>query len=99
MQLFRMGFDPFRRAEQAGLLAVPYGVDNRAFRPPLRFCELTDGPGFFEHWDEAADRIARAVHPCVVMIAADDPFIGAFVSAKPRNDIVRRHDIEIELQF
>ena len=53
LQLLRMGRDPFGRAEQAWLLAVPAGVDQRATRSPAALDQCADGLGFGHHGDVA----------------------------------------------
>ena len=74
LQIVAVRLDPFGRAEQRGLFAVPGGVDDRALRRPSLLAQFAERARFFEHRRHAADRIVRAVHPRVVMIAADHPF-------------------------
>ena len=68
--------DPLGRAEQPRLFAVPRRVDDRALRPPALLQQLAERARLLELRRHAADRIAGAVHPRVVMVAADDPFVG-----------------------
>src|SRR5579875_1122835 len=77
--LFELGgvrFGPLRRAEQAGFFAVPSAIDDRALRPPALFQELAVGARLLELGVEAADRILGAVHPAVMVIAANHPLAG-----------------------
>ena len=69
-ELGQMLFDPFRRSQEALFFGVPGGEDERAARTPSALGQFTDGPRFFHQRDHAADRIARAVNPGIVMIAA-----------------------------
>ena len=54
----------------------PSRIDERAPRTPAGLRKLADRAGLFHHRDHAADRIVRAVHPRVVVVAADDPLVG-----------------------
>ena len=75
-QLVVVLLDPLGRSEQRRLLAVPAGVDDGPLRPPALPDQLPERPRLLEHRGAiAADRIRRAVHPRVVMVAAHDPLI------------------------
>ena len=75
LQIAGVLFDPFGRAEQPCFFAVPDAIDDRALRLPTLLQQFTESAGFFEQGAGAGDRIVRAVHPGVVMIAAHDPFV------------------------
>ena len=55
--------------------------------------------GLFEHGCLAAEGIAGSVHPGIVVIAPDHPFIGFFTSRYSRNDIVNGLDVPVEFEF
>ena len=77
LQLVGVRLGPFGGAQQPRLFAVPHAVDDGALRLPALLqqrrrsarASSISGAG-------AGDRILRAVHPGVVMIAADDPLVG-----------------------
>src|SRR5438067_10106830 len=92
-------FRPFGRAKESFLFAVPCGVDDGAPRTPAASGQLADGARFFEHGHLTADRIRRAVHPGVVMIAAHDPLIGAIAARQAGDDVACRHELPIECEL
>ena len=57
-QLPEVRLDPFRRAEQALLFAVPCRVDEGAPRPEAASRQLAHGPRLLEQRDQAAHRVA-----------------------------------------
>ena len=63
------------------------------------FRQLCDCFRFFQHRYLAADRIGRSVDPCVVVIAANDPFVRPLAAAQPGDDVARRHHVPVELQL
>ena len=94
--VIRVRLDPFGRPEEAWLLAVPCGVDERAARTPAALRQLGDRARLFEHCHLAADRVRRAVDPRVVMVAAHDPLIGAVGACHLRDDVVDRLHVPVE---
>ncbi len=71
-----MFFRKFRRANQARFFGVPRAKNNGAIGLPPRFHEFAHGTSLFHQGDQAGNRIFRAVHPGVMMVAANDPLIG-----------------------
>ena len=76
LQFARVRFDPFGRAQEDGLLAVPARVDDRALGLPALLDQSADRFGLGKHCDLTRHRIAGAEHPAVVVIAAHDPLVG-----------------------
>src|SRR5204863_7131492 len=72
-QLVGVLLRPLRRSEETFFLAVPGEVDDRPLRLPAAPGQLADRARLGQLRDEAADRILRAIHPGVGMIAAHDP--------------------------
>src|SRR5437667_6258775 len=68
-------------------------------RTPTGFRELADRFRFLEHGYLTAQRIARAVDPGIVMIAAHDPLIGAIASRQTRDDVARRNHLPIKFEL
>src|SRR5204863_8573504 len=87
-QLVGVRLDPFSRAEQGGLFAVPGGVDDRAARLPPLLQQRAVGTGLLEQRHLTGDRVLRAVHPRVVMVAADDPLVRAGRARDARDYVV-----------
>src|SRR4030095_11168402 len=94
-----MLLDPFGRAEQALLFAVPCRIDDRPLRTPAALRKLCDGACFFHHRYLAARRIFCAVDPRITMIAADYPLIGSFASGHLRDDVVNRYCVPVEFEL
>ena len=70
--------DPFGRSQQPGLLAVPRAVDDGALRASSpASIKLAQHARLPSMGDQAGDRIIGAVHPCVVMVAAQSPIARA----------------------
>ncbi len=90
---------PFGRAEKAGLFAIPRAINNGAFRFPAGLDELTESPRFFHEGNLARNRILSAVHPPIVMIAADHPFIGKSCALNFSNHIVDGLDVPVRFHF
>ena len=67
---------PFGGSEQPRLLAVPGGVDDRPLRPPALLQQLAERARLFELGAMPLTGSLRAVHPGVVMVAANDPLVG-----------------------
>src|SRR3954451_9541829 len=99
LQVGNVRLDPFRRAEETLLLAVPGGVDDRAARTPAGFRELSDGARFLQLRKHAADRIARAVYPRVVVIPVHHPLVGAIGAGEFRDDTAPWHELPVELEL
>ena len=98
-KLVRVRLDPFRRAEEPLLLAVPGAEDDRALRPPSLLKERADGAGLLEHRDEAADRVLGAVDPRVVVVAADHPLVGPHGAGNVRDDVAHGHHVPVEREL
>ena len=90
LELRGVGLDPFGGAEQHRLLAVPAGIDQRALRPPAGFRQRADGLRLGHHGDVPAQRIGRAEHPAVMVVAAHDPLVGIGAALHHRDDVVDR---------
>src|SRR5438105_6421605 len=98
-QLFPMLLGPFGRSQETLFFAVPGAIDDRATRTPSALRQLAQRLRFFEHGHLAAERIACAVHPCIVMISTNDPLISAIASRQSRDDAARRNDLPIEFEI
>src|SRR5438477_11083574 len=66
---------PFGRAQEPRLFAVPRAVNNSALRFPSGLHELAKRTRFFQDGNLAGNGILCAVHPAVVMVAANRPFV------------------------
>ena len=97
LELGGVGFDIFGRAEEHRLLPVPAEVDDRPVGPPARFDELPERLRLRQHRDIARQRIGRAEHPAVVVIAAHDPFVGVLRALQRRDDVVQRLERPVRL--
>ena len=82
LQLGGVGLGPFGRAQEARLLAVPARVDDGPRRPPARAVERAQRLGLAHQRDLAGQRVGRAEHPAVMVVAADDPLVGIGRSAQ-----------------
>ena len=98
-QFVAMLFCPFGRTEKALFFAVPGGVNDCALRAPATPGELSDRFRFFEHGYLTADGIGRAIHPRVIVIAADDPLLGAIGARQSRDDVAARHHVPVEFEI
>ena len=76
LELIGVRLGPFGRAQEARLLTVPAGVDDGPRRPPALAVELSQRLGLAHQRDLPGERVGGAEHPAVMVIAADDPFIG-----------------------
>ena len=92
-------FGPFGRAEQARLFAVPRAIDDGALRLPALLEQFAERARFFEHGDHAGDRIFGAIHPGVVVIAADDPLVGKRRARNFRDHVVDGLDVPVGFHF
>src|SRR5262249_37068871 len=95
----RMRFGPFGRAEQSGLLTVPRRVDDRGLRAPALLVQRAYRRIRLELGHLTGDRVRRAIHPGVVVVAANDPLVGFGAAGEPRNDVIQRLEPEIELDL
>ena len=75
LQLGAIRFDPFGRADQTRLFAVPFADDDRAARLPASTSKFAERASRFEHRGCAAAGIGGAENPRVVMIAEHHPFV------------------------
>ena len=75
-QVVDMSLNPFDRAEESGLFTIPSTVDDGALRRPSLLVQFAEHASFFEFRRHAGDGIVGAVHPCVVMVAANHPLAG-----------------------
>ena len=98
-QFLGMMLDPLGRTEQPGLFGVPARENQRALRLPAGLREFADRARFFHHRDHAAHRILRAIDPRIMMIAADDPLVRQLRAAHPRDHVVGRRELPVELQL
>src|ERR1700677_2308445 len=87
-QLVRMFFDPLGGTEKHGLLAIPGSVDDGALRLPSLFSKFAKGTRLLQQYHLTGDRIIRAIHPRVVMVAAQYPEIGLLRSAHGSDHVV-----------
>ena len=94
-----MVLGPFGRPQQPRLLGVPRGIDDRAPRPIPSPRQLAHRLRLREQTHHPAQRVGRAEHPGVVMIAADHPLIGKLASLQPRDHVVRRPQAPVELEL
>src|ERR1019366_4901310 len=78
---------PLGRAEQARFLTFPGRIDDRPPRTPSLLHQCTQRARLLPLGDQAGDRIVGAVHPCVMVIATDDPLI-AFTAPRQYGDHV-----------
>src|SRR5207253_9438531 len=82
-------FDPLSRTQQAGLFSIPGGVEDCALRTPTLFVQGTQCACFLQFGDETGNGILRAIHPCIVVIAANDPLIRFRRSGKPGDYVIK----------
>ena len=89
-KLVRVRLDPLRRADETRLLAVPRRVHDRALRPPAGLRERAERLRLGQLGHEAADRVLRAVHPRVVVVAAQNPLVRKLRALQHREDVAHR---------
>src|ERR1044072_1826810 len=94
-----MSFSPFSRTEKPLLFSVPRAQYYGALRSPALFQQLAERASFFHHSHHAARGVFSAVHPCVVMIARDDPFIRVLAAFNPRDHVVDSLERPVESEF
>ena len=80
----------------AGSSPSQSGIDQRPLRRPALLAQLAERARLFEQHGRAADRIARAVDPRVVMVAADDPLVRKRAARHLRDDVVERLRVPVE---
>src|SRR6185312_1562880 len=91
----RVCFSPFGRTQQTGLLAIPRCVDDRALGMPALLDERTHCADFLQQRNLTGDRIVRAVHPRVVVISTNHPFVRRRASAQLADHIVDRLHVPV----
>ena len=96
---FGIGFGPLRRAQQAGLLAVPGAEHDGALGPPAGFHQLAQGAGLFQFSHHAAEGVVGPVHPGVVVVAAHYPLVGQGAAFERSDDVVHRLGFPVEGQL
>ncbi len=89
---------PLGRADQPRFLGVPSRVDHGPLRAPSFPCQCRYRLGFGKRCHHAGDRIRGAVIPAVMVIAANDPFIGIFAPPQTCDHVVGRHHVPVELR-
>src|SRR5918912_1857863 len=82
LQKVRVRLGPFGRTQQSWLFAIPRRIHNRPLRLPPGLDQETYGARLLHQRDQPADGVIRAVDPCVVMVAANNPFVRALAPAK-----------------
>ena len=90
---------PFGRAQQSGLFSVPRAINDGALGLPSGLDQLPEGPRFFHKGNLARDGILRAVHPPVMMVAANHPLIGKRSALNSSDDVVKRLDFPVRFHF
>ncbi len=96
LELVGVGLGPLRGAQQARLLAVPRAVDDGPPWAPARLDQLRHAPRLLQHRHLAADRVGRAVHPGVVVVAAQHPLVGPLGAGQPGDDVPDRLEAPVE---
>ena len=92
---------PLGGSEESPFLTIPQREYESAARLPTRFQQLAERPCRFEKSRRAARRIRCAIHPCVMMVAVDDPLVGEGNAIDAGDDVVQRPllPVEHELQL
>src|SRR5262245_6972429 len=85
-----MFLDPLRRANQSEFLTIPECELDRPLRLPSAFCQFRQGSCRLEYRYGAANRIVRAIIPCVMMIAVDHPLIWKLTPCNSRDHVEQR---------
>ena len=94
-----MQFRPLGRSDETGLLGIPGREDDGALGPPPARRQSSYRARFFHEDNEAADRVAGAVDPGIVMVAANDPLVGKLLSLECRDDVIGRFEVPIEREL
>ena len=89
-QFCRMLFHPFGGTEQSRLLAIPGAINNGPPRFPPLLAQFAQRSRFFQLRHHPGNRIFRAIHPRVVVVAADHPFVRGFVAGNLGDDVIDR---------
>ena len=84
-------FGPFGGTQQPFFLAVPHAIDDGALRFPALLQQFGESAGFFHQSHRARNGIFGAVHPGIVMVAANDPLVG--ISARRECGRSRRRSV------
>ena len=90
---------PLGRSEQAPLFAVPQRQLDGALRAPAALQHLRQATRGLDQSGGAADRIVGAAHPRIVVIAEDDPFVGARRARNGDHHVVERTVLPLERQL
>src|SRR5690349_9573388 len=94
-QFIGMELSPLCGAEQHRFLSIPGAVNHGALRFPSLLQKLGKRAGFFEQSDLCRNGILRAVHPCIMVIAANDPSIRLSCARNFGDDVVHRLNVPI----
>ena len=97
-EFVHVGLDPFDGTQQAGLFGIPRAINNGALRIPALAMQFAQHASFFQHGGLAGNRIVGAVHPRVVMIAANDP-LAVVGAAQGGDDVVNGLDVPVRSNF
>ena len=99
LQFIHMGFHPLDRTQQAGLLSIPRAIDDGALWRPALAMEFAQHARFLQHGGLAGNRIVGAVHPGIVMIAAQHPIAASIRAGQRGDDVVERLDVPVGSNF
>src|SRR5207249_9680903 len=95
-QLWRVCLHPFGRTQQCRLFAVPEAVHDRALWMPALLEQLPEPARLLQLRARPGERIARAIDPGVMVIAANDPLVGKGGAGNRRDHIVQRLAVPVE---
>ena len=74
-------------------------MNNRSLRLPAGFDQFAERPRLFQNRDLPRNGIFRAVHPAIVMVPANHPFVGKRRARNFSDHIVERLDVPIRFHF
>ncbi len=94
-----MVLHPLRGPKQARLLPVPGAVHQGALGLIAFLGQQADGFGFFQHTRKRAYRIGRPIHPGIVVVAPDNPFVRILGAFHLGDHVVGRGDVPIKLNL
>ncbi len=97
LQFVHMLLDPFGRAQQHRLLAVPAGIDDGAFGPPAGLEQTAQRAGLIQQRHLSRSRIAGAGHPAVMVIAAHHPLVGILRALNGGDHVIDRLQVPVRL--
>ncbi len=95
-QFLGVVFGPFGRAQQSLFLAIPNAQDDGALGLPSLVDQGGQPARLFHQGAGPRNRILRAVHPGIVMVASDDPLVRISVAGNARNHVVNGLGIPVE---